>query len=257
MRRICSRRSIWLATIVLWLTVSGFAGAQESPHEDLLATFYGPPDLTMLTYYSAGWTHLGFDDEYPNLLEQLNQNRDPKQNSFSHGWGALLTYGQLVALLERNHAATSSTLDSRSVELSSNALSLQIGYAPIKLPAAIGFVTAGAGVHSLGLQSYPESPGTFDEVVVENTSHAFSINTNTLLLKASAGFELAVLPPGDPWGLHAGIIAGLTYSPLKPSYRLFGNSGLLDNAPVLTGRNPRLSPWSFSLNLLLGIGGGL
>ena len=257
MRGTMPRGFAWLTAAVLSLTVSGFAVAQENPQEDLLASFYGPPDLTMLTYYSAGWTHLGFDNEYPNLLEQLNQGQNPNRNSFSHGWGALVTYGQLVTLLENNHAGTSSTQNSQSVELSSDTFSLQVGYAPIKLPAAIGFFTAGAGVQTVGLRGYPEAPGSFDAVVVENTSDAFSINTNTLLLRASAGFELAVLPPGDPWGLHAGIIAGVAYAPLEPTYRLFGSSGLLNDAPALTGRSPKLAPWSFSLSLLLGVGGGL
>jgi hypothetical protein len=251
------RRFAWLAAASLSLAVSGLAVAQDNPQQDLLAAFYGPPDLTMLTYYSAGWTHLGFDDEYPNLLGDLKQSRDPNRNSFSHGWGALVTYGQFVAMLESNHAGTSSTRNRQSVELSSDALSLQVGYAPIKLPAAIGFVTAGAGIQTVGLRGYPDAPGTFDAVVVDRESGAFSISASTLVLKASAGFELAVLPPGDPWGLHAGIIAGVAYAPLEPKYRLFGGAGLLDGAPALTGRNPKLTPWSFSLSLLVGVGGGL
>ena len=135
MRRTMHRRFAWLAAASLSLAVSGLAVAQDNPQQDLLAAFYGPPDLTMLTYYSAGWTHLGFDEEYPNLLGQLNQSRDPNRNSFSHGWGALVTYGQFVAMLESSHAGTSSTRrKEESVELSSDALSLQVGYAPIKLP---------------------------------------------------------------------------------------------------------------------------
>ena len=257
MRRTMHRRFAWLAAASLSLAVSGLAVAQDNPQQDLLAAFYGPPDLTMLTYYSAGWTHLGFDQEYPKLLGDLKQSRDPNRNSFSHGWGALVTYGQFVAMLESNHAGTSSTRNRQSVELSSDALSLQVGYAPIKLPAAIGFVTAGAGMQTVGLRGYPHAPGTFDAVVVDGTPGAFSISTNTLVLKASAGFELAVLPPGDPWGLHAGIIAGVAYAPLEPTYRLFGGAGLLDGSPVLTGRSPKLTPWSFSLSLLVGVGGGL
>ena len=258
MRRTMHRRFAWLAAAVLSLAVPGLAVAQDNPQQELLAAFYGPPDLTMLTYYSAGWTHLGFDQEYPNLLERLGQGRDPNRNSFSHGWGALVTYGQFVAMLESSHAGTSSKQHSKSVELSTDDLSLQVGYAPIKLPAAIGFVTAGAGVQTVGLRGYPDAPGTFDEVVSFNgSSNAFSISASTLVLKASAGFELAVLPPGDPWGLHAGIIAGVTYAPLEPKYRLFGGAGLLDGAPALTGRNPKLTPWSFSLSLLVGVGGGL
>lgn len=257
MRRTKHRRFAWLAVATLSLSVSGLAVAQDNPQQDLLAAFYGPPDLTMLTYYSAGWTHLGFDEEYPNLLEQLDQSRTPERNSFSHGWGALVTYGNFVAMLESNHAGTSSTRNSQSVELSSDATSLQVGYAPIKLPAAIGFVTAGVGMQTVGLRGYPGAPGTFDAVVVDRSSPAFSVSTNTLVLRASAGFELAVLPPGDPWGLHAGIIAGVSYAPLEPTYRLFGGAGLLDGAPVLEGRKPKLTPWSFSLSLLVGVGGGL
>ncbi len=232
--------------------------AQESPQQELLAAFYGPPDLTMLTYYSAGWTHLAFDQEYPNLLRRLDQSADPPRNSFSHGWGALITYGQFVAVLETSHAGSSSTANMRSVELSTDDLSLQLGYAPIKLPAAIGFVTAGAGMKTVGLRGYPKAPGDFDTVVVQRDSESFSISSNTLVLKASAGFELAVLPPGDPWGLHAGIIAGVAYVPLKTQYRLFGGAGLLDGAPMITGQDhPKLTPWSFSVSLLLGVGGGL
>ncbi len=257
MRRTTHRRFAWLAAAVVSLSVSGLAVAQDNPQQDLLAAFYGPPDLTMLTYYSAGWTHLGFDEEYPNLLARLNQSRDPERNSFSHGWGALVTYGQFVAMLESSHAGTASTRNRRSVELSSDALSLQVGYAPLKLPAAIGFVTAGAGVQTVGLRGYPDNPGSFDAVVVGGDSRAFSVSTNTLVLRASAGFELAVLPPGDPWGVHAGLIAGVAYAPLEPTYRLFGGAGLLDGAPVLVGRKPKLTPWSFSLSLLVGVGGGL
>ncbi len=257
MRRTVPRRFVWLAAAALLLAVSGHAIAQDNPQQELLAAFYGPPDLTMLTYYSAGWTHLGFDQEYPNLLERLGQGRDPNRNSFSHGWGALVTYGQFVAMLESSHAGTSSKHNSKSVELSTDDLSLQVGYAPIKLPAAIGFVTAGAGMQTVGLRGYPDAPGTFGAVVVGGDSGAFSISASTLVLKASAGFELAVLPPGDPWGLHAGIIAGVAYAPLEPKYRLFGGAGLLDGAPALTGRNPKLTPWSFSLSLLVGVGGGL
>ena len=257
MRRTVPRRFAWLAAAALLLAVSGHAIAQDNPQQELLAAFYGPPDLTMLTYYSAGWTHLGFDQEYPNLLGLLGQGRDPNRNSFSHGWGALVTYGQFVAMLESSHAGTSSKHNSKSVELSTDDLSLQVGYAPIKLPAAIGFVTAGAGVQTVGLRGYPDAPGTFGAVVVGGDSGAFSISASTLVLKASAGFELAVLPPGDPWGLHAGIIAGVAYAPLEPKYRLFGGAGLLDGAPALTGRNPKLTPWSFSLSLLVGVGGGL
>ena len=257
MRRTVPRRFAWLAAAALLLAVSGPAIAQDNPQQELLAAFYGPPDLTMLTYYSAGWTHLGFDQEYPNLLERLGQGRDPNRNSFSHGWGALVTYGQFVAMLESSHAGTSSKHNSKSVELSTDDLSLQVGYAPIKLPAAIGFVTAGAGMQTVGLRGYPDAPGTFGAVVVGGDSGAFSISASTLVLKASAGFELAVLPPGDPWGLHAGIIAGVAYAPLEPKYRLFGGAGLLDGAPALTGRNPKLTPWSFSLSLLVGVGGGL
>ena len=256
MRRTVPRRFAWLAAAALLLAVSGHAIAQDNPQQELLAAFYGPPDLTMLTYYSAGWTHLGFDQEYPNLLGQLGQRQDPNRNSFSHGWGALVTYGQFVAMLESSHAGTSSKHNSKSVELSTDDLSLQVGYAPIKLPAAIGFVTAGAGIQTVGLRGYPDAPGIFD-VVVDGDSDAFSISASTLVLKASAGFELAVLPPGDPWGLHAGIIAGVAYAPLEPKYRLFGGAGLLDGAPALTGRNPKLTPWSFSLSLLVGVGGGL
>ena len=257
MRRTVPRRFAWLAAAALLLAVSGHAIAQDNPQQELLAAFYGPPDLTMLTYYSAGWTHLGFDQEYPNLLGQLGQRQDPNRNSFSHGWGALVTYGQFVAMLESSHAGTSSKHNSKSVELSTDDLSLQVGYAPIKLPAAIGFVTAGAGMQTVGLRGYPDAPGTFGAVVVGGDSGAFSISASTLVLKASAGFELAVLPPGDPWGLHAGIIAGVAYAPLEPKYRLFGGAGLLDGAPALTGRNPKLTPWSFSLSLLVGVGGGL
>ena len=257
MRRTTHTRFAWLAAALVSLSVSGLAVAQDNPQQDLLAAFYGPPDLTMLTYYSAGWTHLGFGDEYPDLLERLNQSREPERNSFSHGWGALVTFGQFVAMLESNHAGTSSTRNSRSVELSSDALSLQVGYAPLKLPAAIGFVTAGAGVQTVGLRGYPDNPGSFDAVVVDRTSEAFSVSTNTLVLRASAGFELAVLPPGDPWGVHAGLIAGVAYAPLEPTYRLFGGAGLLDGAPVLEGSKPKLTPWSFSLSLLVGVGGGL
>ena len=257
MRRTTHTRFAWLAAALVSLSVSGLAVAQDNPQQDLLAAFYGPPDLTMLTYYSAGWTHLGFDDQYPDLLERLNQSREPERNSFSHGWGALVTYGQFVAMLESNHAGTASTRNSRSVELSSDALSLQVGYAPLKLPAAIGFVTAGAGVQTVGLRGYPDNPGSFDAVVVDRTSGAFSVSTNTLVLRASAGFELAVLPPGDPWGVHAGLIAGVAYAPLEPTYRLFGGAGLLDGSPVLEGSKPKLTPWSFSLSLLVGVGGGL
>ncbi len=257
MRRTTHRRFAWLAAAVVSLSVSGLAVAQDNPQQDLLAAFYGPPDLTMLTYYSAGWTHLGFDEEYPNLLARLNQSRDPERNSFSHGWGALVTYGQFVAMLESSHAGTASTRNRRSVELSSDALSLQVGYAPLKLPAAIGFVTAGAGVQTVGLRGYPDNPGSFDAVVVDGDSRAFSVSTNALVLRASAGFELAVLPPGDPWGVHAGLIAGVAYAPLEPTYRLFGGAGLLDGAPVLEGSKPKLTPWSFSLSLLVGVGGGL
>ena len=139
----------------------------------------------------------------------------------------------------------------------SDALSLQVGYAPLKLPAAIGFVTAGAGVQTVGLRGYPDNPGSFDAVVVDGDSRAFSVSTNTLVLRASAGFELAVLPPGDPWGVHAGLIAGVAYAPLEPTYRLFGGAGLLDGAPVLEGSKPKLTPWSFSLSMLVGVGGGL
>ncbi len=258
MRRTTHRRFAWLAATVVSLSVSGLAVAQDNPQQDLLAAFYGPPDLTMLTYYSAGWTHLGFDEQYPDLLERLSQSRDPNRNSFSHGWGALVTYGQFVAMLESSHAGTASTRNSRSVELSSDALSLQVGYAPLKLPAAIGFVTAGAGVQTVGLRGYPDRPGGFDEVVsFDGSPSVFSVSTNTLVLRASAGFELAVLPPGDPWGLHAGLIAGVAYAPLEPTYRLFGGAGLLDGAPVLEGSKPKLTPWSFSLSLLVGVGGGL
>lgn len=257
MRRTTHARFAWLAAAAVSLSVSGLAVAQDNPQQDLLAAFYGPPDLTMLTYYSAGWTHLGFDEEYPDLLERLNQSRDPNRNSFSHGWGALVTYGQFVAMLESNHAGTASTRNRRSVELSTDALSLQVGYAPLKLPAAIGFVTAGAGVQTVGLRGYPDNPGSFDAVVVDGDSRAFSVSTNTLVLRASAGFELAVLPPGDPWGVHAGLIAGVAYAPLEPTYRLFGGAGLLDGAPVLEGSKPKLTPWSFSLSLLVGVGGGL
>lgn len=257
MRRTTHTRFAWLAAAAVSLSVSGLAVAQDNPQQDLLAAFYGPPDLTMLTYYSAGWTHLGFDEEYPDLLERLNQSRDPNRNSFSHGWGALVTYGQFVAMLESNHAGTASTRNRRSVELSTDALSLQVGYAPLKLPAAIGFVTAGAGVQTVGLRGYPDNPGSFDAVVVDGNSRAFSVSTNTLVLRASAGFELAVLPPGDPWGVHAGLIAGVAYAPLEPTYRLFGGAGLLDGAPVLEGSKPTLTPWSFSLSLLVGVGGGL
>lgn len=257
MRRMTHKRFAWLAAAALSLSVSGLAAAQDNPQQDLLAAFYGPPDLTMLTYYSAGWTHLGFDEEYPNLLERLDQSPDPERNSFSHGWGALVTYGQFVAMLESNHAGTASKRNSRSVELSTDALSLQVGYAPIKLPAAIGFVTAGAGVQTVGLRGFPDAPGSFDAVVVEGTSNVFSVSTSTLVLRASAGFELAVLPPGDPWGVHAGLIAGVAYAPLEPTYRLFGGAGLLDGAPVLGGSRPKLTPWSFSLSLLVGVGGGL
>ena len=137
-------------------------------------------------------------------------------------------------MLESSHAGTSSKHNSKSVELSTDDLSLQVGYAPIKLPAAIGFVTAGAGMQTVGLRGYPDAPGTFGAVVVGGRSGAFSISASTLVLKASAGFELAVLPPGDPWGLHAGIIAGVAYAPLEPKYRLFGGAGLLDGAPALT-----------------------
>jgi len=248
-----------LAAAAVSLSVSGLAVAQDNPQQDLLAAFYGPPDLTMLTYYSAGWTHLGFDKEYPNLLERLHQSGEPEPNSFSHGWGALVTYGQFVALLESSRAGTASTnTQKQSVKLSTDDLSLQLGYAPVKLPAAIGFVTAGAGIKTVGLRGYPDNPGGFDEVVSFNgSSQAFSVSANTLVLKASAGFELAVLPPGDPWGLHAGLIAGIAYAPLDPTYRLFGGAGLLDGAPVLGGSKPKLTPWSFSLSLLVGVGGGL
>ena len=166
MRRTVPRRFAWLAAAALLLAVSGHAIAQDNPQQELLAAFYGPPDLTMLTYYSAGWTHLGFDQEYPNLLGQLGQRQDPNRNSFSHGWGALVTYGQFVAMLESSHAGTSSKHNSKSVELSTDDLSLQVGYAPIKLPAAIGFVTAGAGMQTVGLRGYPDAPGIFDAVVV-------------------------------------------------------------------------------------------
>ena len=258
MRRTTHRRFAWLAAAVVSLSVSGLAVAQDNPQQDLLAAFYGPPDLTMLTYYSAGWTHLGFDEEYPNLLARLDQSRDPERNRFSRGWGAVVTYGQFVAMLESSHAGTASTRNSRSVELSIDALSLQVGYAPLKLPAAIGFVTAGAGVQTVGLRGFPDNPGSFDVVVVDKASRAFSVSTNTLVLKASAGFELAVLPPGDPWGVHAGLIAGVAYAPVKqPTYRLFGGAGLLDGAPELGGKKPQLTPWSFSLSLLVGVGGGL
>ena len=259
MRRTTHRRFAWLAAAAVSLSVSGLAAAQDNPQQDLLAAFYGPPDLTMLTYYSAGWTHLGFDEEYPNLLGQLNQSRDPERNSFSHGWGALVTYGQFVAMVESSHASPArSKGNSQSVELSSDALSLQVGYAPIKLPAAIGFVTAGAGVQTVGLRGYPDNPGAFEDVVsLDGSPNVFSVSTNTLVLKASAGFELAVLPPGDPWGVHAGLIAGVAYAPLEPTYRLFGGAGLLDSAPELGGNKPTLTPWSFSLSLLVGVGGGL
>ena len=258
MRRTTHRRFAWLAAAAVSLIVSELAVAQDNPQQDLLAAFYGPPDLTMLTYYSAGWTHLGFDDEYPKLLDRLNQGGDPEPNSFSHGWGALVTYGQFVAMLESSHAsAPPSKGNSQSVELSSDALSLQVGYAPIKLPAAIGFVTAGAGVQTVGLRGYPDAPGAFDDVVsFDGTSKAFSVSTSTLVLKASAGFELAVLPPGDPWGLHAGIVAGVAYAPLDPTYQLFGGAGLLGGPPELMG-GKKLTPWSFSLSLLVGVGGGL
>lgn len=259
MRRIVPRRSAWLAAAALPL-MSAAAMAQERPQQELLAAFYGPPDLTMLTYYSAGWTHLAFDQEYPNLLGKLGQSTQPERNSFSHGWGALITYGQFVAVLESSHAGSSSTnaATMRSVDLSTDDLSVQLGYAPIKLPAAIGFVTAGAGMKTVGLRGYPKTPGGFDAVVVGGASDSFSVSANTLVLKASAGFELAVLPPGDPWGVHAGIIAGVSYAPLAPKYRLFGGAGLLDGAPLLAGANhPKLTPWSFSVSLLLGVGGGL
>lgn len=259
MQRTKHRRSVWLAAAALSLAASGVAAAQESPQQELLAAFYGPPDLTMLTYYSAGWTHLMFDQAYPDLLDRLGQSKDPQRNSFSHGWGALVTYGQFVAVLETSHAGTSSkNAKKESVELSTDDLSLQVGYAPIKLPAAIGFITAGAGMQTVGLRGYPEAPGTFDAVVVDDMNdNIFSVSASTLVLKASAGFELAVLPPGDPWGLHAGIIAGVAYAPLEPKYRLFGGAGLLDGAPLLTGTQLKLTPWSFSLSLLLGVGGGL
>lgn len=259
MQRTKRRRSVWLAAAALSLAASGTAAAQESPQQELLAAFYGPPDLTMLTYYSAGWTHLLFDQAYPNLLARLGQSRTPERNSFSHGWGALVTYGRFVAVLETSHAGSASrNAKKESVELSTDDLSLQVGYAPIKLPAAIGFITAGAGMQTVGLRGYPESPGTFDAVVVDGSEdRIFSVSASTLVLKASAGFELAVLPPGDPWGLHAGIIAGVAYAPLAPQYRLFGGAGLLDGAPLLTGDQPKLTPWSFSVSLLLGVGGGL
>ncbi len=257
MRRIIHRRRAWLAAVALPLT-SALAMAQESPQQELLAAFYGPPDLTMLTYYSAGWTHLLFDREYPDLLGRLGQSKTPERNSFSHGWGALVTYGRFVAMLESSHAGSSSTANMRSVDLTTDDLSVQLGYAPIKLPAAIGFVTAGAGMQTVGLRGYPKAPGDFNAVVVDRASDSFSISANTLVLRASAGFELAVLPPGDPWGVHAGIIAGVAYAPLKPQYRLFGGAGLLDSAPALTGTpHPNLTPWSFSVSLLLGVGGGL
>lgn len=259
MQRTKRRRSVWLAAAALSLAASGAAAAQESPQQELLAAFYGPPDLTMLTYYSAGWTHLLFDNAYPDLLARLGQSRTPERNSFSHGWGALVTYGRFVAVLETSHAGSASrNAKKESVELSTDDLSLQVGYAPIKLPAAIGFITAGAGMQTVGLRGYPESPGTFDAVVVDGSEdRIFSVSASTLVLKASAGFELAVLPPGDPWGLHAGIIAGVAYAPLAPQYRLFGGAGLLDGAPLLTGDQPKLTPWSFSVSLLLGVGGGL
>lgn len=259
MQRTKRRRSVWLAAAALSLAASGAAAAQESPQQELLAAFYGPPDLTMLTYYSAGWTHLLFDNAYPDLLARLGQSRTPERNSFSHGWGALVTYGRFVAVLETSHAGSASrNARKESVELSTDDLSLQVGYAPIKLPAAIGFITAGAGMQTVGLRGYPESPGTFDAVVVDGSEERiFSVSASTLVLKASAGFELAVLPPGDPWGLHAGIIAGVAYAPLDPKYRLFGGAGLLDGAPLLTGAHPKLTPWSFSVSLLLGVGGGL
>ena len=257
MRRTTHRRFAWLAAAVVSLSVSGLAVAQDNPQQDLLAAFYGPPDLTMLTYYSAGWTHLGFDEEYRKLLDRLIQKRDPEPNRFSTGWGALVTYGQFVAMFESSHASTPSKARSQSVELSTDALSLQVGYAPIKLPAAIGFVTAGAGVQTVGLRGYPDAPGAFDDVVsFDGNSKAFSVSTSTLVLKASAGFELAVLPPGDPWGLHAGIVAGVAYAPLDPRYQLFGGAGLLGGPPKLTG-GKKLTPWSFSLSLLVGVGGGL
>ena len=223
MWRTMHRRFAWLAAASLSLAVSGLAVAQDNPQQDLLAAFYGPPDLTMLTYYSAGWTHLGFDQEYPSLLGDLNQSREPERNSFSHGWGALVTYGQFVAMLESSHAGTSSTRQKESVELSSDALSLQVGYAPIKLPAAIGFVTAGAGIQTVGLRGYPHAPGTFDAVVVDGKSGAFSISTNTLVLKASAGFELAVLPPATPGDCTP---ASSPESPTRPWSRRTGCSAV-------------------------------
>lgn len=266
MRRIMHRRSAWLAAAALPL-ISALAMGQESPaqesrQQELLAAFYGPPDLTMLTYYSAGWTYLLFDNkEYPNLLRRLGQTAEPNPHRFSHGWGALVTYGRLVAVLESSGIVSRTNTNSttmHSVDLTADNLSLQIGYAPIKLPAAIGFVTAGAGMQTVGLRGYPKAPGDFDTVVVEGRSDTFSVSANTLVLRASAGFELAVLPPGDPWGVHAGIIAGVAYAPLQPQYRLFGGAGLLDRAPALTGTpHPNLTPWSFSVSLLLGVGGGL
>lgn len=250
-------RVVWLAAA--WVIATpGLATAQDDPHQDLLAAFYGPPDLTMLTYYSAGWTHLGLDDQYPKILEELGQNKNPNRNSFSHGWGALITFAQFVAVLESSHAGTASTRNQRSVQLSTDDLSVQVGYAALKLPAATGFIAVGAGLHTVGLGSYIETAQDFDDVVTMNgTSQAFEISARTLVLKASAGFELAILPPGDPWGIHAGLIAGVAYAPLDPKYRLFGSTGLIDSTPELTGRSPNLAPWAFSVSLIIGVGGGL
>ena len=255
MRSTMQTRVFWLAA-ALTLVAPWLASAQDNPQQDLLAAFYGPPDLTMLTFYSGGWTYLGLDDKYPELLKDLDQTQDPSRNSFSHGWGALVTYGQFVAVLESSHAGTSSAETQRTVQLSTDDLSVQVGYAALKLPAAIGFIAAGAGVQTIGLRSYPDTAGSFREVVVDGQSTAFQISAQTLVLKASAGFELAILPPGDPWGIHAGIIAGVTYAPLDPQYRLF-SSGVLDSAPELTGLNPKLTSWAFSVSLIVGVGGGL
>lgn len=255
------REARWVRTALLaaslGILVPILATAQENSQQDLIAAFYGPPDLTMLTYYSAGWTHLGFNSQYPDLLKELNQTQDPIQNSFSHGWGALVTIGQLVAVVESTHAGTSNAHNQRTIRLSTDDLSLQIGYAALKLPAATGFIAAGAGLQTVGLRGYPETAGTFNEVVVERNPDAFEISARTLILKASAGFELAILPPGDPWGLHAGIIAGVAYSPIDPKYRLFGSSNLFNSAPELTSGHRKLTPWAFGISLILGVGGGL
>ena len=259
MRRTVPRRFAWLAATALLLAVSGHAIAQENPQQDLLAAFYGPPDLTMLTYYSAGWTHLGFDQEYPNLLERLGQGQDPNRNSFSHGWGALVTYGQFVAMLESSHAGTSSKQNSKSVELSTDDLSLQVGYAPIKLPAAIGFVTAGAGVQTVGLRGYPDAPGAFDEVVVDSTEAPTH--------SRSAPAPWSSRPrPASSWRSFRPAIRGACTpasspgSPTRPWNRSIGCSAApaCSTAPRLSrARNPKLTPWSFSLSLLVGVGGGL